>query len=326
VNSEPPNEKWKPLWNSVKESSSFHSLVIKSQQNVFGLLVKKIDAVWHPYMLEEGKWKPSPKTLEESIHHIQETLCGHRIPELYNDGEDVIIDVYENIPLMKRGQKGLIILTHVQEALVEEGYPVTNTSFDCKNRNNETNRMWMKNEKVQKLIRLYKGRADDDGLGEVVPDTWLPHWKKIQRLYDKSGSHTLKVLVIPLIQSEENEWIVEETDKSLHDSLIQIKRMFNPYFHKQKRSYKKLQEEEEEEEEQTTIPDDFIQLSFDIIGNWNGSTASTNAAFQTNLKQRRDDLDYFTEMMKTQIPFPANFLTAGDDILVYPVNDWSSTA
>jgi len=310
--------KWKHIWGLLQKSYRFHKSKATPRTKIAALPVIKHEEKWRT---TNEKWDDKTgKYLENTLDDIcrLSSIEYSPIPSIDDDesldsedeldedpddddrkeeikgkfrlnGLDFIPCKDFDIPIIipsPKATKGLILLPHIQQDLVEKALPIKVT-FDILQTDHSVNKSW---SSVDDVV-LFKRHESFKFGGVPIPDEW--DWTKLVKSYTSRDpvSPQQKLLALPVIKSR-NGWCSTMTGTPLSDKVDILCRIFSPGYTRTTPG----QEEEEEEEEmevetQAPLDHEYEKMSIRVIADHQDPQAHLNEEFIAELKRRISNLD-----------------------------------
>ena len=188
-----------------------------------------------------------------------------------------------------KATKGLILLPHIQQDLVDKELPIRKT-MDIFQTDYPINNNWLSKDPD---VKLFKRLESFKYGGEAIPNIWIPKWDALVKSYTSKDqvSPQKKLLTLPVIKGSTG-WCVTET--SLSDKVDIICRKFSSGYTKIPPGQEEEKEEQgmqEEEEEEDPLDHEYQEMSIKVIADHQDPQAKLNDEFIMELKRRIMNFD-----------------------------------
>ena len=311
--------KWKHIWGLLQKSYRFHKSKATPRTKIAALPVIKHEEKWRTtnekwddktgkYLentlddicrLSSTEYSPIPsmdddESLDSENELDEDPDDDDRKEEIKGkfrlDGLDFIPCKDFDIPIIipsPKATKGLILLPHIQQDLVEKALPIKVT-FDILQTDHSVNKSW---SSVDDVV-LFKRHESFKYGGVPIPDEW--DWTKLVKSYTSRDpvSPQQKLLALPVIKTI-NGWCSAMTATPLSDKVDILCRIFSPGYTRTTPGQEEEEEEEEDMEVETQAPLDheYQKMSIKVIADHQDPQAHLNEEFIAELKRRIESLD-----------------------------------
>ena len=314
--------KWKHIWGLLQTSYRFHKSKATPRTKIAALPVLKYEGKWQ---VTNEQWgdkagKDLETTLDDirrlssreyaPIHSIEDDESLDSENELDEDPDDddrkedikgkFNLDGLDFIPCKDfdipiiipspKATKGLILLPHIQQYLVEKELPIKVT-FDVLQTDHSVNKSW---SSVDDVV-LFKRHESFKYGGVAIPPEWIPKWIALVKSYTSKdqASPQQKLLTLPVIKKS-TAWYSDETVTPLSDKVDILCRIFSPGYtrtHPGQEQEEGEEEEEEEEEMEVETESPYQKMSIKVIADHQDPQAYRDDEFIAELERRISNLD-----------------------------------